>query len=287
MKILVLGGASYDEIIHVNEFFEATSTTTIANESYSTPGSTGVGKALALKKLGFDVAFQAIIGRDIYGKFISDTIKNAGIEFYPHYVDKTERHTNTMDKHGHRISIFNTIADESDIYVDVYEKLIKDSDIVCLNIINYCRYFIPLIKKHNKPIFCDIHDYDGKNPHHKDFIESSDYIFMSSDNLFEYRTYMEKLITKGKQWVVVTHAEKGATYLSKNSGFIDIPGNEIDILDTNGAGDNFFAGFLYGYLNNLSPLKSLKLGRLSAETCIKSKNIVSSKLNLKYLLKNH
>ena len=70
MKILVLGGASYDEIIHVNEFFEAKAETIFANNSYSTVGSTGVGKALALKKLGFDVAFQAIIGKDIYGKMM-------------------------------------------------------------------------------------------------------------------------------------------------------------------------------------------------------------------------
>ncbi len=285
MNILVLGGASFDDILHVDEFFEPKKGTIFVNKSYSSIGSTGVGKALALKALGFNVTFQAVIGDDYFGDKISHQMKKAGVKFIPFIADKTERHTNIMNKSGERITIFSHTPEDFVIDVYKFEKQIKEADIVVLNIKNYCRYFIPLIKKYRKPTFCDIHDFDGHNPHHQDFILNSDYIFMSSDNMTNYRPYMDKLINKGKKWVVVTHANKGASALDQ-SGYEEIPANVLDIVDTNGAGDNFFAGYLYGYLNDYNKKDSLLMGRIVAECCIQSKKIVSKELNEDYLKEN-
>lgn len=285
MNILILGGASYDDILHVDEFFEPRKGTIFVNKSYSTIGSTGVGKALALQALGFNVTFQAVIGDDYYGHVVTSELKKAGIKFIPFIADKTERHTNIMNKSGERITIFSQTPEDLVIDVYKYEKQIKDADIVILNIKNYCRYFIPLLKKYRKEVFCDIHDYDGHNPHHQDFIINSDYIFMSSDNMPNFRPYMEKLIHKHKKWVVVTHAEKGASALDL-FGYEDLPANKIDVVDTNGAGDNFFSGFLYGFLHNYDMKDSLLMGRIAAESCIQSEKIVSEELNEEYLLEN-
>ena len=285
MKILVLGGASYDDIVHVDEFFDTKSSTVFTQKSYSTPGSTGVGKALALKKLGFDVSFQALIGDDYYGKIISNELKKAGVKFYPHFSDKTEKHINIMNKLGERITLFTQMPSELDIDVYKYERLIKDADIVVLNITNYCRYFIPLLKKYDKPVFCDLHDYDGFNPHHQDFIINSDHIFFSSEKMENYELFMNKMLNKGKKLIIATRAKDGAVALDK-SGKVEIPANEIEIVDTNGAGDNFFAGFLYGYTHKHNLKDSLLMGRIAAESCIQSEKIVSDKLSLEYLEEN-
>ncbi|MCK4552136.1 MAG: carbohydrate kinase family protein [Tenericutes bacterium] len=282
MKILVLGGASYDEILHVDEFFESTSSNVFIKKSYSEPGSTGIGKSIALKKLGFDVTFQAVIGDDHCGKIITDTLKKEGVKFYPFISDKTEKHINIMNKSGQRISIVSQVPNQFEIDVYKYEKLIKDADFVVLNIKNYCRYFIPLLKKYKKPIFCDLHDYDGFNPHHQDFILNSDHLFFSSEKMKNFELFMNKMLSHGKKLIIATKAEDGAVALDKN-GFVDIPSNKIDIIDTNGAGDNFFAGFLYGYLNKHNLRDSLLMGRIAAESCIQSEKIVSEDLSLEYL----
>ena len=86
----------------------------------------------------------------------------------------------------------------------------------------------------------------------------------------------------GAELIIATKAEDGAVALDKN-GFVDIPSNKIDIIDTNGAGDNFFAGFLYGYLNKHNLRDSLLMGRIAAESCIQSEKIVSEDLSLEYL----
>ncbi|XFA98958.1 carbohydrate kinase family protein [Candidatus Izemoplasma sp. B36] len=285
MKILVLGGASYDDIVHVDEFFEATSSTVFTNKSYATPGSTGIGKSIALKKLGFDVTFQALIGDDYYGKMITNTMKKEGVKFHPHITDKTEKHINIMNKHGERITMFTQMPNELDIDVYKYEKLIKEADIVALNIKNYCRYYIPLLKKYNKPVFCDLHDYDGFNPHHQDFIINSDHIFFSTEKMKNYELFMNNMINKGKKLVIATKANDGAVALDKN-GLVEIPSNKIKIIDTNGAGDNFFAGFLYGYTHKHNLKDSLLMGRIAAESCIQSEKIVSDELSEAYLEEN-
>ncbi len=284
MKILVIGGASYDDIIHVDEFFEPKSATVFVKKSYSKPGSTGIGKSIALKRLGYDVTFIAAIGDDYYGKVISQMLKDEGIKFYPLEANKTERHTNIMNRFGERITIFTQTSDIEDIFVNAYEKQVKEADIVVLNIKDYSRYFIPLLKKYQKQVYCDIHDYDGYNTYHKDFIMFSDYIFMSSDNIKDYKNYMYNLLKDGKKWVVVTHAKKGASGLDGHE-FIEISSNQIEVIDTNGAGDNFFAGMLHGYLNMYSMQDCLYLGRIVAESCIQSEKVVSDMLNLKYLEK--
>jgi sugar/nucleoside kinase (ribokinase family) len=57
------------------------------------------------------------------------------------------------------------------------------------------------------------------------------------------------LIEEGKEMVVCTHGKLGATLLDKSSTWLDIPPvSGMKIIDSNGAGDSFFAGLLYGYL---------------------------------------
>ena len=71
---------------------------------------------------------------------------------------------------------------------------------------------------------------------------------------------MKKRLKKLKKLLVITRGEKGA---------IAIKGSKIEecgvqknlkILDLTGAGDLFAAGFLHGYVNNLSLQKNLEKG---------------------------
>lgn len=285
MRILVLGGASYDDIIQVDEFFKPRSATIFSKSAYSMAGSTGVGKAMALQKLGFEVSFQAVIGSDIYGSFIVEELQSANVRFHPFFVNQTERHTNIMDRHGKRISIFQVIADGNEVDVKEYESLIKEADLICLNIMDYCRRFIPLIKKHRKPIYCDLHDYNLGNPYHQDFIEAADYLFLSSDRMEHYREFMRSMIGIGKKWVVVTHAERGAAAMNRDGEYVEIEADKVPLADTNGAGDNFFSGFLYGFLHGYSLRQCLLLGKFSANLCIQSKKIIDEKLSSETIIK--
>jgi sugar/nucleoside kinase (ribokinase family) len=275
-KIVIIGGVSYNTMVYLEKFPEARPQTIFSRGLYETIGSTGAGKALNLSKLGFDVTLHAMIGADEYGLKIQNILKQSGIRFLYDIDPKgTERHINLMDQGGGRISIFaSTATFEPHVNPEPVEAAIEQNDFVVLNINNYCRQFIPIIKRHQKEIWCDIHDYDGKNSYHKDFVNAAEFIFMSSDAMSDYRQFLESLIRSGKKLAICTHGSKGSTTIIPNGKWIETPiVDRYQRVDTNGAGDAFFAGFLYGHAHGYSIERSMQMASVVSGLCITSKEL--------------
>jgi acarbose 7IV-phosphotransferase len=286
-KILILGGTTYDHIVYLQKLPEAIPQTIHVAPFNEGTGSTGAGKALNLTKLGVPNTLYSVIGNDIYGKQIAKYLKQQKVHcIFDIDTAGTERHINIMDADGGRISMFITQSSQK-IKMDMkaMEYLIKNAGIVVLNIIPYCIQLLPLIKKFNKQVWTDLHDYDGANAYHQPFIKAAQYIHLSSDNLLNYKKVMKQLIAAGKELVICTHGKKGASLLNKNSEWIEqvaIPVKKIT--DANGAGDSFFAGFLFGFTNHYTLKECMKMGAVCASLCIGSKQLVSEKLSADYLL---
>jgi sugar/nucleoside kinase (ribokinase family) len=270
---LVIGGVSFNTMVYLDTFPQPQPQTIFSTGFHETVGSTGAGKALNLHKLGFDVTLHGLIGEDSYGHKVIDYLAAAGITFlYDIDPRGTQRHLNLMDHAGRRISIFLEPGTFEPAFEALgIERAIPTSDYVVLNISNYCRTIIPAIQRHGKPIWCDIHDYDGQNPYYDDFVRAADYLFMSSDNLRDYRAFMQRMIAQGKQLAICTHGRAGATTLTRDGAWMEtpiIPGYVPK--DSNGAGDSFFAGFLYGHANGYSTEQSLQLGAVAGGLCVTS-----------------
>jgi sugar/nucleoside kinase (ribokinase family) len=281
-KVFVVAGATVDKIIRMDKLPEPKSGTIFSKASYDTIGSTGCGKAISLQRLGFDTTFHAMIGADSSGELIKSKLEQLGVRFIYDIDPKgTEEHVNIMDDFGGRMSIFTRYATfEPELDTARFDPIIQDSDYIVLNIINYARYLIPLIKKQKKEIWCDIHDYDGMNEYHKDFIDAADYIFMSSDHMKDYMEFMQEQIRRNKKLVVCTHGKEGATALAAGGKFVEVP--IIDAyqrVDTNGAGDNFFSGFLYAHAKGLPLMECLNYGSIAAGLCVNSSELVNPVLS--------
>lgn len=280
-RVLVLGGVSYNMMIYVPAFPQPRAQTIFSHGYHETVGSSGAGKALNLHKLGLNVTLYALIGDDAAGEQAQTFFRQQGVRFCAGLdPGGTRRHVNLMDEAGERISIF--IADgtfEPPLDLDEVDGLVAARDHVVLNITNYCRHFIPLIRAHHKPLWCDIHDYDGQNPYHHAFINAADYIFMSSANMPAYRDFMQRLIAQGKQLVVCTHGKQGATALTATGEWVEtaaMPGTSL--VDTNGAGDAFFAGTYYGIAHGHTLQHSLRLGAAAAGMCVTSPELAAPDL---------
>ncbi len=287
-KVLILGGTTYDHIVYLPELPAAVPQTIHIAPFAEGTGSTGAGKALNLTKLGVPNTLYGVVGNDGYGKQIVKYLKAQQVRLvYDLDEAGTERHINIMDAAGGRISMFISQS-SARIKMDMplMNRLVKAADIMVLNIIPYCLPLIPLLKKCNKPVWTDLHDYDGVNPYHRPFIDAAQYIHLSSDNLPGYKKVMEAMVASGKALVICTHGKKGASLLTSGGEWIEqdaIPVKKI--ADANGAGDSFFAGFLYGFING-HPLKTcMKMGAVCASLCVRSKELVSDKLNAAFLLK--
>jgi len=281
-SVLVLGGVSFDTIIYLDALPDPVPRTLFSRSFHETIGSTGAGKALNLAKLGLDTTLHALIGDDTYGQRIRAYLRDNDLALL-HDLDPqgTARHVNLLDADGRRISIF-LHADTFPPAVDMQRlnAAIAAHDYIVLNIMSYCRDLIPLIQQQHKPIWCDIHDYDGANSYHDDFIHAADYLMLSSDALPEYRPFMRRMIGAGKQLVVCTHGKHGASALTAAGEWIEQPSiPSYAFKDSNGAGDAFFAGVLFGHTRGFPPQQCLRLGALMGGLCITSEELALPTLN--------
>lgn len=281
-KILILGGSSYDHIVYLNEFPRPFPQTIHHAPFRESCGSTGTGKALALTKLNVPNVLYTAFGNDYYGDKIENYLHSQNIKsVVVKDLAGTQRHINIMDAQGQRISMFITQSSATiDHDFDKVAQLIDECDIIVLNIIPYCLQLLPLVKASGKPVWTDLHDYDGSNPYYQPFFEASKYIHLSSDLLPNYKEVIQQFINNGKELVVCTHGKAGATLLSKTGEWIEQPAiSNIQIVDSNGAGDSFFCGFLYGWLTKQSPARCMQYGAVCGALAVTDENLVYGALN--------
>jgi sugar/nucleoside kinase (ribokinase family) len=280
-SVLVVGGVSWDTIIALDRFPEPRPQTLFARGARETLGSTGAGKALNLRRLGFDVTLHAMVGDDEPGRRIEQRLSAAGVHFIGERDPQgTERHLNLMAGDGGRISIYVAPASFDPAFDRArLESLIPRSDHFVLNILNYCRQLIPAARSAKKPIWCDVHDWDGRNDYHRDFVEAADYLFLSSDKLPDFRAFMERAV-RGKQLVVCTHGSRGATALTAEGRWIETPiAPGFAARDTNGAGDAFFSGVLLGHARGEPWERALQLGAIAAGYCVAADELAHPELS--------
>jgi len=278
--VLVIGGVSWDYQIHLDHLPQPHPQTVFSKRSHETVGSTGAGKALALHRLGLRTTLHALWGDDACGQSICSYFDAEGLP-YLHDIDPlgTERHVNLLDDEGRRISIYmHSASFEPTINLQTLLPLLESCDVLVLNIINYARHLIDQARRLGKPIWCDIHDYDGFQMYHQDFIRAADVVFLSSDAMPDYREYMQQLADEGKRIVVCTHGKRGATALV-DGVWLQQPALRVPAVDSNGAGDNFFAGYLYGYLRGYPPHKCMQMATITAATCVGSPELIALDLS--------
>ena len=285
-QIIIVGGVSYNTMVYLDTLPEPHSQTLFPCGFHETIGATGAGKALNLRKLGYNIVLHAPIGDDTYGQAIIDYFAQNDVPFL-FDIDPagTQRHLNVMDSSGQRLSIFlNPGTFDLNFDEERLEGFIAESEQVILNINNYCRRLIPTLQRYRKPIWCDIHDYDGAKPYHQDFIRAADYLFLSSEALPNYRGFMEQMIAQGKHLVICTHGAQGSTALSARGEWIETPIIDTYILrDSNGAGDAFFSGVFYGHLQGYTPQQCLRLGTLVGGLCITSNELASEQMSRPFI----
>lgn len=281
-KIFIAGGVSIDSIIYLPEFPQPRPQTIHECRFSETLGSTGSGKALNLCRLGFEVTLHALIGDDIWGRQAIEELQHPNLRFiYDIDPNGTERHTNIMNEAGQRISVFTNNVDENpDLDYNKFIPMIQDADIIVVNLAGYTKKLLPLVKACGKEIWTDLHDYDDVNPWHNEFIEWSDYVLMSSDNLPDYEPFMHKMMEREKKLVVVTHGSKGSSGSDKTSGLINIPAMKVEKpTDTNGAGDAYFSGFLYSHAAGFSLKECMQAGSIAGGMCVQSARLFNSELS--------
>lgn len=277
MRVLVVGAASWNAILHVDRLPDARPQMVLATRSYDTLGGTSAGKALNLAALGHEVHLHALLGDDEPGEQVRATLRAAGVVLHEaRSATGTERHVNLMAADGGRLSVYRTLATpEPDLDVAPLVGLAAGCDAVVLDISDHVRRLIGPLERAGVGYWTDLHDWDGVADHHRDFAESATAIVLSDDALDDPEPLCRGLSGTPGRLVVCTHGARGATAYDA-AGAHEVAADPVaEVVDTNGAGDAFVAGLLHGRQLGWPLERALRAGAVAGATAVTVETLAS------------
>jgi len=293
MKILGIGNAIVDVICKVDddyllnnglikstmklvdeiEFKKLLSTLKI-EETVS--GGSVANSIVGLSQLGNEVGFIGKVNDDDLGQKYEEGLKKENVNYI--YSKKKESVPTgtcliliTPDSERTMCTFLGTAGKINENDVDL--NSIKKSEIIFLE--GYLwdegepkSAFDKAIKSSNKVAMSlsDSFCVERHKPHFLDLVKNKlDITFANEQEIMSLTNAknFDEVIAFGKEigrTIIITLGEKGSIAINKNEVIKCDSEKNLKIIDLTGAGDLFAAGFLHGYINNLTIIESLKKG---------------------------
>ena len=293
MKILGIGNAIVDVICKVEDIYLTNngltkSTMKLVDESEfkkllsslkieeTVSGGSVANSIVGLSKLGNKVGFIGKVNDDDLGNKYEEGLKKENVE-YIYSKKKEELPTGTClilitpDSERTMCTFLGTAGkiNENDVNINS----VKNSEITFLE--GYLwdegdpkKAFEKAIEYSNKVAMSlsDLFCVERHKLHFLNLVNNKlDITFANEQeimSLINAKNFNE-VITFGKKLgktIIITRGEKGSVAISKNEVVVCDSEKNLKIIDLTGAGDLFAAGFLHGYINNLTTKESLKKG---------------------------
>lgn len=271
---LVLGGASWNLMIHLDRFPLPQPATIAQSTSHEAAGSTGLGKALALVALGHQPLLHATIGDDAHGRAIREFCAARGVAAqFDIDPGGTSRHVNLMNALGERISIFLFNGSPTPpVDVAGLAPQIAAAETIFLNITQSSVPLLPAVRASAADVWVDLHDYDGINPWHEQFIAEADVIQFSDEQIGDVKPLMRRLVEKARL-VLCTQGSDGALGYADGK-WTDVPAVPARMVDSNGAGDTFMVAMWHALEQHRPLPDALRFAAAAAAIAVESNELV-------------
>ncbi len=294
MKILGIGNAIIDVICKVEESFITKNNLTkgtmklIFDENEfkdiltnlkiekTVSGGSVANSIVGLSQLKNEVGFIGKISDDDFGAKYEEGLKKENVKYF--YSKKKERLPTgsclilvTPDSERTMCTFLGVAGKIGEI--DVNEELIKKSDLIFLE--GYLwdegepkKAFEKAIKYSNKTAM-SLSDLFCVERHKKNFLilvkEKLDLTFANESeimSLIDTKNFSDvvSFAKEVKKHIIITRGEKGAISIIGDKIIETKAKKNLTIKDLTGAGDLFAAGYLHGFINNLSNEKCLEKG---------------------------
>jgi acarbose 7IV-phosphotransferase len=250
--VLVVGGAGVDTIVRVDALRVPPGDSVFVPPVYDYVAHTGNGVALGWHALGLAAKFVDFLGDDVQGRSILTAYEACGLDF-SHVVSPhgTPRGINLVDPQGRRFSFYDG-RHPADLRLPrgFYLPYLERTRHVHLSIVGHNRDMYEDIHRLGVTSSTDLHDWDGRNPHHRRYALSSDYVFLSAAAVHDrLEEVMQGIVGRGRaRLVVATDGANGCHLLLRGEEKVrHFPAvrPERPVVDSNGAGDAFVTAFLH------------------------------------------
>jgi len=124
----------------------------------------------------------------------------------------------------------------------------------------------------------------GRNPYYEPFIEVATHIQFSAEATANPQSLMSRFIAQGKAVALFTDGKRGASLMTADGVRLQqaaVPG--LPVVDSDGAGDAFFVGYLYGWLTRQPPPTCLQMATTCGGYTVTQRGLVYQDLSRAWL----
>lgn len=224
----------------------------------------------ALKSLGDQVRLISMTGSDFGGEYVRREIETIGIDAanMQQQLRQTPNSVILYDGEGNR-QIYCDLKDIQDMSFDFQREMYQDCDVIVACNINFNRNLLKKAKADGKLIATDVHVLsDIEDAYNMEFMQCADILFLSDEAI---RTDAEDFLMEiekryENEIIVLGQGSKGALmYVKKQGKFYDFPAAKTGrIVNTVGAGDALFGGFIHYYAKGDDVAEALKKAEIFA-----------------------
>jgi ribokinase len=232
----------------------------------SSVSGVGYNVAKALTVLGDDVRLLSLIGEDMAGRLVLDSLAADGIpgERVITTLHQTPQSAILYDRTGRR-AINTDLKDIQDAAypADRFDEAIKGAGLAALCNINFSRPFLARAQALGVPIATDVHTIaDLEDPYNHDFMVAASILFMSDESVpCTAEAWVHRIWDRYEAKVVVVGlGAQGALLGVRRDNFLErLPAVRTrPVVSTIGAGDALFSAFLHHYAASGDPYAALQ-----------------------------
>lgn len=270
-RVVVVGNIGIDTNIYlpgdaIDLTHEANFTTNL-----DTVGQAGGYASRAYCQLGAQTAFIGCVGAHWMGEQIRSVLEADGINSSGLFIDPegTSRSVNLVYPDGSRRNFYDG-KNHMQLQPPVEEsaKIFAGARLAHFNIPNWARQLLPAARERGLTIACDIQDVvNPADPYRQDFIRYADYLFFSAVNHPDPRPVIEHYLSINADALILATMGAEGCAVAAPAGILRYPVVQLDlpVVDTNGAGDAFAAGFLVSHVLEERGLEeSVRRGQICA-----------------------
>nr|WP_201470261.1 carbohydrate kinase family protein [Microbacterium hydrocarbonoxydans] len=273
-SVFIAGPASWNSLVVLDRLPEPVPHMQFAEDSWETVGGTSAGKALNLTALGRPTSLYALSASDEPGGRVRAALAEAGVDALWGESDATERHLNLMTRAGARVSLYLSSPQAVDGRDDAeLRAAMARADALVLDLAAEPLRLLPQARSTGRPIWVDVHDYDGDAAFHRPFLDAAEAVFCNADRLSDPIAFLHSRITAGASLAVCTLGAEGAVAVDGDHREHRVAAVAVDVVDTNGAGDAFFSGVLDARLGGADIDAALQAGARTASVALSTRHL--------------
>ena len=264
------------------------------------PGGVGRGMAINLKHLGLNTFIHSVVGKDIFGEYLRNGLKEEGINTTL-LAESQERKTalfSVMASRGKSATcVYSTQILKEIVFDSKVEKVIKENDISAFvldsNLSEETLEGFYNYKKSHPEIFvfqnATAPDIAKKTMQYAPLIDlfgCNEYeaaAILGESSVLPDLTTADKFQALGYKNFIITFGEQGVMVRIGNETWNEPPYTPSQIVDTIGAGDAFASGFLMGFLEGDPVKRCIHYGLACAKETLLTRQTVSNKLSKSFL----